>query len=101
MAAASGNFVFFFLNENSFHMIDACIFITANETYWLPKLHKNIYKARFIANSSFCMTTELSKGPLTVVIGITVYLLPIILIKMKVYQMLPSSFISSLLVSIL
>ena len=28
--------------------------------YWLPKLHKN-YKARFIANSSSCTTTELSK----------------------------------------
>ena len=29
--------------------------------YWLPKLHKKPYKARFIANSSSCMTTELSK----------------------------------------
>ena len=29
--------------------------------YWLPKLHKKLYKARFIANSSSCMTTELSK----------------------------------------
>ena len=29
--------------------------------YWLPKLHKKPYKARFIANSSFCTTTELSK----------------------------------------
>ena len=29
--------------------------------YWLPKLHKKTYKARFIANSSFCTTTELSK----------------------------------------
>ena len=29
--------------------------------YWLPKLHKKAYKARFIANSSFCSTTELSK----------------------------------------
>ena len=29
--------------------------------YWLPKLHKNPYKARFIANSSSCMATELSK----------------------------------------
>ena len=29
--------------------------------YWLPKLHKNSYKARFIANFSSCMTTELSK----------------------------------------
>ena len=29
--------------------------------YWLPKLHKKPYKARFIANSSFCTKTELSK----------------------------------------
>ena len=30
--------------------------------YWLPKLHKRPYiKARFIANSSFCTTAELSK----------------------------------------
>ena len=29
--------------------------------YWLPKLHKTPYKARFIANSSSCTTTELSK----------------------------------------
>ena len=29
--------------------------------YWLPKLHKNPYKARFIANSSSCTTTERSK----------------------------------------
>ena len=29
--------------------------------YWLPKLHKRPYKARFIANSSFCTTTERSK----------------------------------------
>ena len=29
--------------------------------YGLPKLHKKSYKARFIANSSFCTTTELSK----------------------------------------
>ena len=28
--------------------------------YWLPKLHKRHYKARFIANSSACTTTELS-----------------------------------------
>ena len=27
--------------------------------YWLPKLHKRPYKARFIANSSSCTTTEL------------------------------------------
>ena len=29
--------------------------------YWLPKLHKRPYKARFIAKSSSCTTTELSK----------------------------------------
>ena len=29
--------------------------------YWLPKLHKKTYKARFIANSISCLTTELSK----------------------------------------
>ena len=31
------------------------------DKYWLPKLHKRPYKARFIANSSSCTTTELSK----------------------------------------
>ena len=30
--------------------------------YWLPKLHKRPYKARFIANTSSCTTTELSKS---------------------------------------
>ena len=29
--------------------------------YWLPKLHNRPYKARFIANSSSCTTSELSK----------------------------------------
>ena len=29
--------------------------------YWIPKLHKSPYKARFIANSSACTTTNLSK----------------------------------------
>ena len=29
--------------------------------YWLPKLHKRQYKARFIAKFSSCTTTELSK----------------------------------------
>ena len=29
--------------------------------YWLPNLHKRPYKARFIANSSSCTTTVLSK----------------------------------------
>ena len=30
--------------------------------YWLNKLHKRPYKASFIANSSSCTTTELSKS---------------------------------------
>ena len=29
--------------------------------YWLPKFHKRPYKTRFIANSSSCTTTKLSK----------------------------------------
>ena len=29
--------------------------------YWLPKLQKRPYKAKFIANSSSCTSTELSK----------------------------------------
>lgn len=29
--------------------------------YWIPKLHKSPYKSRFIANSSACTTTNLSK----------------------------------------
>ena len=29
--------------------------------YWLPKLLKNLYKSRFISNSSHCFTTILSK----------------------------------------
>ena len=29
--------------------------------YWLPQLHKKPYKARFIANSISCTTTEFSK----------------------------------------
>ena len=29
--------------------------------YWLPKLHKRQYKARFIANPSSCTTTEVTK----------------------------------------
>ena len=28
--------------------------------YWIPKLHKNPYKARFISSSSSCTTTQLS-----------------------------------------
>ena len=29
--------------------------------YWLPQLHKKLYKAIFIANSSSCTTRKLSK----------------------------------------
>ena len=29
--------------------------------YWIPKLHKTPYKARFIAGSSSCTTAKLSK----------------------------------------
>ena len=29
--------------------------------YWLPNLHKQPHKAKFIANSSTCTTAELSK----------------------------------------
>lgn len=29
--------------------------------HWIPKLHKNPYKARFIANSTSCTTTKISK----------------------------------------
>ena len=29
--------------------------------YWLPELHKKTYTASFIANSSSCTTTKLSK----------------------------------------
>ena len=35
--------------------------------YWLPKLHKRPYKARFIANSSSCTTTEFSKSLLLII----------------------------------
>ena len=31
------------------------------QMYWIPKLHKRPYKARFIAGSSSCTTTRLSK----------------------------------------
>ena len=51
------------------YSINACIAKMAwpcherlpKKVYWLPKLHKRPYKARFIANSSSCTTTELSK----------------------------------------
>ena len=31
------------------------------QLYWIPKLHKTPYKARFIAGSSSCTTTKISK----------------------------------------
>ena len=31
------------------------------QIYWIPKLHKTPYKARFIAGSSSCTTTKISK----------------------------------------
>ena len=33
--------------------------------YWLSKLHKKTYKARFIANSSYCTTTDFFSKLLT------------------------------------
>ena len=55
------------INNHIFH--NATRFaVSANEDqerlptfHWLPKLHTKPYKARFIANSSSCTTTELSK----------------------------------------
>ena len=50
------------------HELPVKSFVCVNEgqdrlptMYWLPKLLKRPYKARFIANSSSCTTTELSK----------------------------------------
>ena len=55
------------INNHSFHK-STRFAVSVNEDqerlptfYWLPKLHKKPYKARFIANSSSCTTTELSK----------------------------------------
>ena len=55
------------INNNIFHNA-ARFAVSVNEDqerlstfYWLPKLHKKTYKARFIANFSSCTTTELSK----------------------------------------
>ena len=44
------------------HSIDIAVSIKEKQDrlptlYWLPKLHKRPYKARFIANSSLCTTT--------------------------------------------
>ena len=41
--------------------------------YWLPKLHKRPYKARFIANSSSCTTT--------LPLNFLNYLLPVLLLS--------------------
>ena len=50
------------------HDLPVKFFVCVNEgqdklptMYWLPKLHKRPHNARFIANSSSCTTTELSK----------------------------------------
>ena len=40
---------------------DHCLSVCFPTMYWLPKLHKRPHKARFIANSGSCTTTELSK----------------------------------------
>ena len=55
------------INNHTFHNATRFV-VSVNEDqkglstfYWLPKLHKQPYKARFIANSSSCRTTELSK----------------------------------------
>ena len=40
---------------------DHCLSFYFSTMYWLPKLHKTPFKARFIANSSSCTTTEISK----------------------------------------
>ena len=55
------------INNHSFHNATRSA-VSVNEDqkrlstfFWLPKLHKQPYKARFIANSSSCTTTELSK----------------------------------------
>ena len=44
---------------------DLCLLVPFPTMYWLPKLHKRPYKARFIANSNSCTTTELSKESVT------------------------------------
>ena len=44
---------------------DLCLLVPFHTMYWLPKLHKRPYKARFIANSSSCTTTELLSKFLT------------------------------------
>ena len=51
--------------------------------YWLPKLHKKPYKARFIANSSSCTTTELSKLLTSCLTTIKIMLLNIVKKSMK------------------
>ena len=50
-----------------FIMPPALLAVSANKDkeklltfYWLPKLHRKPYNARFIANSSLCTTTKLS-----------------------------------------
>ena len=82
--------------------------IVFNSDHWFQK---KFFKTNLAAiyldwSNSFhylvgCLVIISVKGPLTVVMGKHSVSLPIILIKNKVNQMLPSSYIHSLLVSIL
>ena len=51
--------------------------------YWLPKLHKQPYNVRFIANSSSCTTTEISKLLTLVLLLSKIMLLNIVKKSMK------------------
>ena len=59
------NEIKFKLNATSYKLqpslSETVSFDKVSTLYWLPKLHRNPYKARFIANSSSCTTTQLSK----------------------------------------
>ena len=47
--------------ENIFHITLQQKEKNLLKIYWIPKLHKTPYKARFIAGSSSCTTTKISK----------------------------------------
>ena len=47
--------------ENIFHITLQQKEKNLPKIYWIPKLHKTPYKARFIAGSSSCTTTKISK----------------------------------------
>ena len=54
------------INNHIFHNTRFAVSVNEDQerlptVYWLPKLHKKPYKARFIAISSSCTTTKLSK----------------------------------------